>query len=285
MERVAWGYTIIEVMIVLSITAVLFASAMLVFSGQRSSTGFSQAMQSVNSKIQEYANRVVTGSYPGSSNYSCSVSSTTGRAMLSSPPTGSGLTCLFLGLAIQALPAQSSLQAYTVLGDKDIYSGPQDTLSPVLTIDSAQPEPAITTISGNQTYVLTDNFTLDAGTTVLSSNAITTLGATLPNNSYDLVGFYNGLPGDSAASSSGTGALVLKAYACNSGNGCSSQPPQQSPQLKTCIEESNSTVCANSNIKQWNVCFKDGGSSNTALLKVKSAPGGITTQLNFVGCS
>jgi len=194
-----WGYTIIEVMIVLAITALMFFAAVTVFSSQRGPTDFSQSMQDLNSAIQEYANRVVTSDYPGSGSYSCSASS--GRAVLSQPG-GSGTTCLFLGLAIQALPGQGALQIYTVLGNKDIWSG-SDTGNPSTTIDNARPEPAM--LGGS--YVLNETYTLGASATVVSAR------------NYNLLGMYNGLPGDNVASDQGTNALVLVGYNCGNA-GC-----------------------------------------------------------------
>jgi type II secretory pathway pseudopilin PulG len=264
MERAALGYTVVEVMIVLAISVVLFFSAITVFYSQRTSTNFSQAMQDVNSSIQHYANQVVTSSYPGSENYSCKVSG--GRATLVSPATGAGSTCLFLGLAILALPGQTTLQIYTVLGNKDLYAnGPCGGIGgTALTITCAQPEVAM--LGG--TPKLNGTYTLSGGATVVYSHVVVS-GATTPN--YDLVGFYNGLQSDTAAASSGTGALVLRGYNL-----------QNASQLNNCIEENG--VCGNKTVlNQWLLCFQDGGSSNKELLTINSAPGGISTKLSL-GC-
>jgi type II secretory pathway pseudopilin PulG len=271
MQTTSGGYTIVEVMIVLAITSVLFFSAVLVFNGQRSGTDFSQAMQDLNSKIQDYANKVSTSSYSGSENYICSV--VNGRPLLTNG-SGSNDKCLFLGLAIQAVPGQSTLHAYTVLGTKDIYAaGGTDTGQPALNISSTNPEPALLNDgSGTDKIVLAEDYALGAGSTVKSSTA--------SGSERDLVGLYNGLQNDSASASSGAAALILTAYDCTNGNSCNVTHSRNS-QVQTCIEKS----CGSVSVNQWSICLQDGGSNNTAQLKIFGAPGGIRTLLNFVACT
>jgi type II secretory pathway pseudopilin PulG len=274
MERIVGGYTIIEVLIVLAITALLFFSAITVFESQRGSTNFSQSVQDLNSKIQNYANQVVTSSYPGSENYNCSVNSN-GRASLKTPG-GSGTDCIFLGLAIQALTDQTSLNTYTILGSKDTYSG-GDTGNPATTIDEANPEPAIDNNGGSPVYVLTDTYSLGASLSVKTSTA--TILSSGTSGPYNLVGLYNGLSNDSASGTSGSSALVLRGYTCNSPD-CISPTPGVG-QLKACIE--GSSPCVNPpKLIQWKLCLQDG--SNTAQLIVNGSPGGITSQVNFIAC-
>ena len=45
------GYTVIEVLIVLAISGVIFVSGVVMFSGQSNSTAFEQSMQDTNSEI------------------------------------------------------------------------------------------------------------------------------------------------------------------------------------------------------------------------------------------
>ena len=275
MERIVGGYSIIEVLIVLAITALLFFSAVTVFESQRGSTNFSQSVQDLNSKIQNYANQVVTSSYPGSENYNCSVNSN-GRASLKTPG-GSGTDCIFLGLAIQALTDQTSLNTYTILGSKDTYSG-GDTGNPATTIDEANPEPAINNNDGSPIYALTDTYSLGGGLSVKTSTG--TVPSTGISGSYDLVGLYNGLLNDSASGTNGSSALVLRGYTCNS-SGCISSTPGAG-QLMACIEGSNPCFGSPPKLSQWKLCLQDG--SNTAQLTVNGSPGGITSQVNFIAC-
>ena len=270
MDRVALGYTVVEVMIVLGITAVIFLSAITVFNSQRGPTDFSQSMQDLNSTIQSYANRVTSSTYPGSDAYGCSVGGN-GRAVLTNGAAQNN-QCIFLGLGILAPKGQSNLQVYTVLGNRENPSGTD--LSN--TIAEALPEPAILNSGGSTSYALTDSYQLGAGSTILSAKS--------NGSELDLLGMYNGLPGDPpSANSSGTGALELYGYDCNGAN-CSSTSPSI-PGVKSCIEDSSPCTIFSRLSNPWQLCIQDGRSQNTALLTLSSAPGGIITKLSFQICS
>ena len=273
MERAAIGYTIVEVMIVLAITSILFFSAITVFGSQRGSTDFSQAMQDLNSKIQNYANTVQTSSFHGSENFTCSVASD--RALLVSGSC-SGSQCIFLGLAVLALPNQDSLQTYTILGNKNVWSGGDSgtAATSIYGSGSANPEPAIIGSGSGSTYVLTDTYKLSAGATFKSAKASGT--------DYDLLGMYNGLPNDKLSNSQGTGALVLFGYPCNAA-GCGAATPGTGL-LKSCIEGFAPCASLSKLTQPWTLCVQDGGSNNTALVTVSGAPGGLTTNLDFSSC-
>ncbi len=99
------GYTIVETLIFLAVTGALFASAMLMISGQQSKTEFSQAVRDIQSQIQDTANDVSTGYYSNPGNIACS--NVGGRPDLSttgSNTQGTNQDCIFIGRFMQFAP-------------------------------------------------------------------------------------------------------------------------------------------------------------------------------------
>lgn len=280
MGRNRGGYTIIEVMVVIAITAALFLSALTLINGQQGDTQLSQVMQDLSSKMQNYVTQIKAGSYPGIEAYGCTIDATSHRPILTvGGPSDSG--CVALGRAFEVQPNTANsniIHSYIVMGTRNIYSGASDTGVLATSIDSANPEPAGKLISGSFSYVLIDDYTLGSGAKVLSSKSSGT--------EYDLVGIYNQLEG-SIDSGGGNTVLSVRAYAYPG----QSYPNQAVPQLKNCLEgQSITPPCsygASTNIptiNQWKLCVGYGGSA-TAELEVDSNAGGVTTKYSVKACS
>ena len=62
-QRKSAGFSIVEVMIVLAISGVLFISVVVMVSGRRASTEFNQAITSVKSELEQTINEVESGYY------------------------------------------------------------------------------------------------------------------------------------------------------------------------------------------------------------------------------
>ena len=108
----ARGFTIIETIIVLAVTSGLFVAVAATLSGRQQKTQFTQAIQEIQSEIQQVVSDVGVGYYPGRSNFSCS-------ATLSGPTFGAGNTeqgknagCVFLGKAIQLKVGSTDPEVY-----------------------------------------------------------------------------------------------------------------------------------------------------------------------------
>src|SRR4051812_11374835 len=101
------GYTIVEVMIFLAISSVIFVGAQLVFRGQQGSSQFEQGMRDMASVFEQYAAQVNSGRFTGGDNFTCAGSAISGP-VISAPTTGQAGTndgCLFLGLAVRVVPS------------------------------------------------------------------------------------------------------------------------------------------------------------------------------------
>lgn len=95
------GFTISETLIVIAITGVMFSAIVFTLSGRQNKTEFTQAIQEVQSQIQQVIHDVSVGYYPNPNNFQC-------VAALSGPQFSAGTTeqganegCVFLGKAIQ----------------------------------------------------------------------------------------------------------------------------------------------------------------------------------------
>lgn len=100
----AKGYTIVETMIFLAVTAILFASAMVAIGGRQATVQFNQGVRDAQSKLQDVINQVSTGFYPDASNFTCSASATTATRptfTATASKQGTSDSCTFLGKVVQ----------------------------------------------------------------------------------------------------------------------------------------------------------------------------------------
>lgn len=257
------GYTIVEVLVFLAVSGVIFVAAVLLFQGQQGKTQFDQSMRDLNSKVEQYVNDVNGGFFPGSDKYGCSVGAGS-RPVLNNNPSGLGAnqSCIFLGKAIGVTAGGNSLKVYTVLGDRLDPT----TQSPVTTLASAYAEPA------NQPgFDLTETYSILWGATVKSSQFTPSSGGRAIDG--DLVGFYSDLQGNTTTG----GAQAVAAYG------------YPAPDLNnvSCYIEGTATAaptCSYYLMQSWQLCLQSGSSSRTALLQINSSSLGVTTKLTFGGC-
>ncbi len=107
------GYTIVEVLIFLAISSLMFLLAAGFISGKQSAVEFKQGMNDINTQIGSVVNDVANGQYPPSATFTCT-------APPLSPPVftaattaqGSNGGCIFLGKVMQ----------FNVAGDPTVYN-------------------------------------------------------------------------------------------------------------------------------------------------------------------
>lgn len=125
MKRVpAGGYTILEVMIFLSVSGALLVSTMTLISGKEERTRFSQSIGTFEQNINDILNDVSTGYYATNQGLTCETSAAS-TVDLMAAPLGSveqgTQGCIFLGKAIR-LDVPDSFDAYTMVGVKTATS-------------------------------------------------------------------------------------------------------------------------------------------------------------------
>lgn len=269
MTRARGGFTVVEVLIVLAITGLLFISAVALFRGKQGQTQFNQAMYDLESKVNSVATDVKSGSFEDSSQYDC-VRRPVNQPGLTQPAsggsgTGTNTDCITLGRAIQVIPSETTLYIYTVLGLRLLSSG-----EPVSTLEGARPSIMI----GGQplsTVDLTKEYNLAGGAVVVSAQVQGIGGA------HDIAGFYLSPTGGSSAGQGSTFTALAYPFASTSGS-------DRSNQLENCVLQVS--PCDNPpTLGIWTVCVRSSDDKWRASLDVTSVPGGIKTNLKFEECS
>lgn len=113
------GYTIMEVLIVLGVTAILFASAAMLIAGRQNRTAFEQAIRSIHSQIQALIEEVTIGHYPDITTIECEATAGGPRITPGSGSQGTSGACIFMGRAIQfgvAGTDPEQFKTYTIAG-------------------------------------------------------------------------------------------------------------------------------------------------------------------------
>lgn len=121
------GFTIIETMMVLVVTAALFIMIAMTLSGKQGRTEFSQSIQNVKNELQQTINDVGAGFYPNTNNFRCSASGTGPNFTSGAGAQGANTGCVFLGKVIQFGVAGSTdpqqYKVYTLAGLQRDSSG------------------------------------------------------------------------------------------------------------------------------------------------------------------
>ncbi len=94
-----YGYTIVEVLIFLAVSAVLFASTMALLSGRQQRVHFTNVVRDFETKLTDVANDVSNGYYQSAGNVTCDNALTIGVS--ASKTQGTNNECIMLGRVIK----------------------------------------------------------------------------------------------------------------------------------------------------------------------------------------
>lgn len=125
------GFTVIEVLIVMAVTGILFIGAVLLIAGRQRQTEFDQATRQIQSQIQQVMNEVAIGFYPNTNTFQCSAGAS-GPILIAGSGTeqGENSGCIFVGKAMQFKVAASNPEqfaTYTIAGLQKNSSGTEVT--------------------------------------------------------------------------------------------------------------------------------------------------------------
>lgn len=118
----AAGYTIVEAMIFLSITGLLFVAAALYISGQQEKAYFTDATRDAHTRIEDLGNDVGAGFIPQKGEFQCTVSGPGNPPQLIHTPgipyqQGQNPGCVFLGKVIKFEQDSSKYTVISVAGN------------------------------------------------------------------------------------------------------------------------------------------------------------------------
>lgn len=263
------GYTIVEIMIVLAISGVIFISGLALFNGQGAETSFNQAISDLVSELSTQARSVSTNQFYGAQGYNCAASGSPPRATLSAPSGGGSATnsdCLSIGKAFEAIGATNDIFIYNVLGNRLTYFG-GSAAGPASSL--AEANPTIATVDGAD---LSIDYKLGAGLKIISSKVTDLAGLSSPSS---LIGYYLDFNGETGNGQSGA---VLTAKAYNLGAAV-----HNVSMAKACVEGSGCS--APSDISLWQLCVESSDARRHALLNISSSAAGVTTNYKFGTCS
>lgn len=130
------GYTIIELMIVVTVSTMIFAAAILTYTQQNTRTRFTESVNTFTQNLQDTLNDVDTGYYPTKNNFKCSANPSGGSPVIEPPDAsggnqqGTNSGCIFLGKALALKPGanSNSYEIYTVVG-RQLIAGTDNPVS------------------------------------------------------------------------------------------------------------------------------------------------------------
>jgi prepilin-type N-terminal cleavage/methylation domain-containing protein len=134
------GFTIVETLIVLAVTGMLFAAAVILISGRQNKTEFSTGSRQLQSSFQRVIDDIANGYYPSNGSLKCQNNAGLPDFKTASVPTSD---CMFLGKAIQFKVHNTDPEAfniYSVIGVRLNSSNES-----VTTIQEAKPKVIDTT--------------------------------------------------------------------------------------------------------------------------------------------
>lgn len=269
MKNTSGGFTIVEVMIVLAISAMMLVSASTIFNGRRENTDFNQSLYDLRSQIQSIANGVSSQNVPGLQQYTCAPASVNGvmRPVLT-PGNATGQNCIYIGRVIQVAPGSATVYSYPIFGLRTVYSGSSDTGVAPASVAESHPEPAISSSDPTDpnNMLLIDTYTILNGLQVSSAKWSGT-----QNN---LLALYSSLQDSNTSGNE----ISVSSYAYT---GASTDPKTQ---VKQCVESNGCAATGNPVVTTaWKLCVTD--TRRSAEIDVKSTSTGITTDLSMAGCS
>jgi type II secretory pathway pseudopilin PulG len=164
----ARGFTIVETLIVLAISAGLFVAIAATLSGRQNRTQFEQSIQEIKSQIQQVINDVGSGFYPDTNNFKCAAGGS-GPILTSGASTqGENTGCVFLGKVMQfgvATTNPEQFRVYTLAGLQKNAAGDE-----VTTYAESLPKVIAPSTSSPSTPDASETKKLLYGLTTLSMN-------------------------------------------------------------------------------------------------------------------
>jgi hypothetical protein len=284
------GFTIVETLLVLVTTTLLILSAYALISGKQGQTEFDQAVNEVQSQLQQIIANANDGYFPNAANINCTAG-TAFPPLLSagSPNQGNNLNCIFLGTALHFYkvpptsdPKNTTYLAYTVAarqcqsaGDVSIIN----TCQPVDTVGHALPvlmAPG-TTVAHYRGLITTDSVVTNQLLNGVTTNTVYING--VPGNT---IGTFAILSDPSAAYSSGStkyasGQQRLALYEVDPSSLNAADSAHAVDEFDN-VNPPTSTGTL-SVVQQVQICFTSGTTKGSALITIGGTAGQLSVSL------
>jgi type II secretory pathway pseudopilin PulG len=268
MQRVSSGYTIVEVIIFLAVSAVILAVGVRLVSGQQAQTDFNQKMRDTRSQIQAWLNDVSAGNPGGDvSNQNCKAPGVSKPSINNGSPSVTP-DCIFLGKAIQftdpgfSQDQAGNLYAYSIFGRRLSATTNQ------LPTNLADASPIAATAQGSGSADFTQTFSL--------APAWVKKVTSLPNAGSHLIGFFSSFNTPSSPSNNGVTDLDIDEYNFNGSGTPGNQPGGNA--VDKCMQLNG---CSATPLQSFKFCLTDG--RRYAQITISSPNGtGARTSLDYI---
>jgi prepilin-type N-terminal cleavage/methylation domain-containing protein len=259
-RRTQSGFTIVETLIVIAVSASLLLSAIYMTAGKQRKVEFNQSAQDIQSVIQQVASETASGHYANGNNFSCSATSTQVSFSTSTPTAqGSNTNCIFLGRAIQ-FGNNSDQEAYvfhTIAGYKNNDGSIDAAVPTAIDLDSAREYDSI----HNGVKVVKMRYVDGANSGDVSGVAFLQGLGDVDSNSNFISGAQQ------------TTVVPLR----NSGNVTNNTVPMIVASIKNQIN-SSAPINPSGGVQ---ICLQSGGTSQWALITVGSNGRGLSVTLDY----
>ena len=254
------GFTVVEVTIVLTVTSVLLISALLLFSGKQQDVQFNQAINDIQSQVNQVINNVQTGYYSKTTSSDFSCTATISGPNIDTSGTseqGTNRGCIFIGRAIHFTDTPST-KVYNLVGLRNKW-GSADNVTNLL---DAQPS---VMPGGN-----IEDRTLQAG--LHPTKMFYSIDNSPPSIPTGVVAFVSNF---GQATAGGSTTAKIYAIANTSLNPAIDPVPE--------IDKDIPTIAVNyiSSTTSVTICF-DGGTRLLGVLTIGSNNRQLTTKLDFI---
>lgn len=293
MKRSPGGYTFIEALMVVAISATIFIGVTTMFSGSREKVDFNQAKADIDTKLKGYVNQVSTGTFAGNTTHGCSRHTGLGSEAYGRPKvipaagitSGSNETCIYLGKALQIIEDSDKIYVYEVLGIRNKYSADVDTGMSVTTYNEAMPSPAgDPTGSGDFKWYFVEEYTLPAG--------LITAHAKVNGNTANVLMIYGNLSNNTSS----RGVNVFShdyQYNNDCGHSNYTGPVNAvytdscgSTRMYNCIRQVNNHCLTTYSLESngWDLCVQNSNNTKRARISVKPTSTGLVTKVSDGTC-
>lgn len=264
------GFTVVETMIVLAITGLLFASAVLLIGGRQRKTEFAVGVRQIQQSFQQIVNETESGYFPGNANFSCNVNPAGGLSITTSGAReqGSNGDCIFVGKTIVVSGSHNdTLRVYTMAGRR-VVNGKD-----VEQLQDAQPTVIATSTRNPSAPNLINQIRLTNGLSFkgarIGSTQITDAGVGGLTIASTLADFNKTDTGQS-----GTQNFVLY----RAGDSVS-WPNNANTQLEA--DTINASQWSGARVETVQLCFESAGTNQSGLITIGGNAGGVGVALDI----
>lgn len=262
------GFTIVETLIVLAVTGLLFVIAAVAVNGEQGRAEFHQAINDVQSEIQQTIDQVAAGDYQNTGNFTCNANGGTLHITgLGTPGQGSNTGCTFLGKVLQFDVKNKPQQyiAYPIAGLQKDSSGNE-----VTTLAAATPTAiAPGTTTGNGSIP-------DASVPGTLDNSLTVVSMTGGGNNIGAVAFISSL-GQYNSGTLVSGSQQIDLYPVN-GSALAQTKVDAVDTIDNHLKSEDSQANPNGGVQ---ICFASGTTDQSGLITIGSNGSNLAVTLQI----